>query len=442
MRHSIFGVAVMSIAVCTIAAAADPPAAGQGFTTPADAVNAQLPSWIRLSGELRVREEGFFGNRFQEGADDMYLLQRVRVGLQLRPTQWLNFFVQGQDARVSFTDRIAPAPPNQDSADIRQAYVQLGGAESQLLDLKIGRQELAFGEERLVGASNWGNIGRSFDAVRLGIHRGKYRVDAFASSVVVPRDHAFDRHIDGDNLHGLYGDIGAWIPRAKVQPYLFWRLSRTGVTEVGRRGRLNTKTVGVRWNGDLPSRVEYTMELATQMGSWAGDDTHAWAGFWRLGRQFSSVPFSPTFRVEVNHASGDSNPTDGRHETFDVLYPTAHDKYGMADQVGWKNINHIGLIAEVKARPSVMLQAKVHDWWLASARDGLYNSGGALLVRDVTGSSGKHIGEEIDFQVLWNHKTNIAIGAGMGHMFPGKFIKRTTPGHSYTFPYVQLTYRL
>ena len=44
------------------------------------------------------------------------------------------------------------------------------------------------------------------------------------------------------------------------------------------------------------------MELATQMGSWAGDDTHAWAGFWRLGRQFSSVPLSPTFRVEVNHA--------------------------------------------------------------------------------------------------------------------------------------------
>ena len=127
---------------------------------------------------------------------------------------------------------------------------------------------------------------------------------------------------------------------------------------------------------------------------------------------------------------------------FDVLYPTAHDKYGMADQVGWKNINHIGLIAEVKARPSVIFQAKVHDWWLASARDGLYNSGGALLVRDVTGSSGKHIGEEIDFQVLWNHKTNIAIGAGMGHMFPGKFVKRTTPGHSYTFPYVQLTYRL
>ena len=125
-----------------------------------------------------------------------------------------------------------------------------------------------------------------------------------------------------------------------------------------------------------------------------------------------------------------------------MLYPTAHDKYGMADQVGWKNINHIGLIAEVKARPSVIFQAKVHDWRLASARDGLYNSGGASLVRDVTGSSGKHIGEEIDFQVLWNHKTNIANRRRHGAHVSGQVCKTHNAGHSYTFPYVQLTYRL
>jgi hypothetical protein len=144
----------------------------------------------------------------------------------------------------------------------------------------------------------------------------------------------------------------------------------------------------------------------------------------------------------VNHASGDTDPKDGRHETFDVLYPTAHDKYGMADQVGWKNVNHIGLIAEVKPRPSLVLQAKAHDWWLASATDGLYNSGGSLLVRDATGSSGKHIGEELDIQLLWSASSRLAIGGGMGHMFPGSFLKHTTPGHSYTFPYVQLTYGL
>lgn len=432
----------MLLAMSLRAIAAPPPETQQHFASPSEAVNDHLPEWFKFSGELRAREEGFLGNKFQPGNDDMYLLQRIRLGFQVQPTSWLKFFVQGQDARVSFTDKIAPAPPYQDSADLRQAYVQFGGAESQLLDIRVGRQELAFGEERLVGAGNWGNVSRVFDAVRVGVHHGKYRLDAFSSSVVVPRDHQFDRHLDGDNLHGLYGDIGAWIPRSKVQPFLFWRLAPVAGAESGLREKLDTKTYGVRWNGDLPRKVEYTMEIAGQAGSTGGDTTRAWAGFWRIGKQFESVALQPHFRLEVNHASGDSNPTDGRHETFDVLYPTPHDKYGLADQVGWKNVNHIGFIAEVSPRRSLILQAKAHDWWLASARDGLYNAGGALLVRDPSGLSGKHIGEEIDFQVLWAAPGNVAIGGGIGHMFTGSFLKRTTPGSSYTFPYVQLTYRL
>jgi Alginate export len=422
--------------------AADPPEATQHLFSPAEAVNAHVPQWIRFSGELRARGEGFLGDRFQDGRDDLYLLQRVRLGVQIQPTPWLKFYAQAQDARVSFTDRIPSAPPLQDSADIRQAYVQFGGAETQLLDLRVGRQDLAFGEERLVGASNWGNIGRSFDAVRLGLHHGNYRVDAFASSVVVPRDHAFDHHVDGDNLHGLYGDIGGWIPNAKVQPYLLWRLSPSVSSETVGRGRLDHKTLGVRLAGNMPQKIEYTMELALQNGSWAGDDMKAWAGFWRIGREFGALPLRPRFRLEVNHASGDSNPTDGRHGTFDVLYPTAHDKYGMADQVGWKNINHIGLTGEVKAKPSLILQAKFHEFWLASARDGLYNAGGALIVRDATGASGTHVGHEVDVQALWTASQHLAIGGGLGHLFPGSFLQHTTPGHGYTFPYVSLTYGL
>ena len=424
-----------------LAMAADPASGVNHATSPSEIVNAHIPQWVRLSGELRAREEGFFGNHFTEGNDDMYLLQRVRLGVELRPTPWLTGFAQVQDARVSFADRVPAAPPLQDSLDLRQAYVQLGG-ESHLLNLRVGRQDLAFGEERLVGASNWGNVARSFDAIRLGMHHGKYRFDAFASSVVVPRDHDFDKHIQGDNLHGLYGQIDGWIPKATLQPFVFWRLAPSVLTERGSRGHLDSKTIGVRWAGLLPAAFEYTVEMAAQRGSWGAEDVQAWAGFWRLGREFKNVVWNPRLRLEVNHASGDENLADGRHGTFDVLYPTAHDKYGMADQVGWKNVNHVGVILEVKPRPSLVLQAKGHDWWLASEKDGLYNSGGTLLVRDPTGRSGKHIGQEIDLQAIWTPSKHIALGGGVGHMFTGSFLQNTTPGHAYTFPYVQLTYGL
>ena len=404
-----------------------------------DFVKERVPSWMHFTGEVRLREEGFLGQGFREGADDMYLLQRFRLGLQVQPAPWLKGFVQGQDARVSFTGLASPTP-HQDSADLRQAWIQFGDAATHHVEIRAGRQELAFGEERLVGASNWGNISRTFDALRVGFQSGGYRVDAFASSVVAPKDHVLDSHAPGEALAGLYGDISSWVPHAKVQPYFLWSRTRSVLGESGASGRQHTDTIGVRWAGDLPMGLLYTMELAFQTGRWAGDRTRAWAGFWRIGHEFSELPLRPGLRLEVNHASGDSDPSDGRHGTFNVLYPTAHDKYGLTDQVGWKNINHIGLIAEAKPVRDLVLQLKFHDWWLASARDGLYNAGGALLVRDPTGSAGTHVGEEVSFQALWAVSPHFQLGGGLGHLFPGGFLEHTTPGHGYTFPYVSLTY--
>jgi hypothetical protein len=414
--------------------------AGALYSAPAESViNQQLPKWIRLGGEIRYREEGFLGSGFTEGQDDMYLLQRYRLSAHVQPKSWLQFFAQGQDARVSFTGRANPAP-FRDSADIRQVWVQFGNAEKGLLNLKIGRQDLIFGEERLVGAGNWGNTARSFDAVRLSIKHNGYRVDTFASSVVVPRDHEFDRHRGGDNLHGMYAWVERWIPKASVEPAIFWRVSPRAVGELGGARRLNSFTPGIRINGTLPRGFEYTTEMWAQRGTWATDDMSSWAGLWRFGKLFENARWKPRIRLEVNHASGDSDPRDGKHGTFELLYPTPHDKYGLADQVGWKNLNHIGVIGEVRAHKSLVLQLKGHDRWLASARDGLYNAGGALLVRDPSGRSGTHIGKEVDVQAIWNPSTRVQLSGGIGHMFAGEFLKKTTPGNSYTFPYVMLTY--
>src|SRR3954451_20953324 len=39
-------------------------------------INKELPSWLRFSGEYRARFEGFSGQSYQKGNDDLYLLNR------------------------------------------------------------------------------------------------------------------------------------------------------------------------------------------------------------------------------------------------------------------------------------------------------------------------------------------------------------------------------
>ncbi len=47
--------------------------------------NAELPTWMRLGGEERVRAEGLDGIGFKP-ADNSYVLQRLRLNLDVTPS--------------------------------------------------------------------------------------------------------------------------------------------------------------------------------------------------------------------------------------------------------------------------------------------------------------------------------------------------------------------
>ena len=106
-------------------------------------------------------------------------------------------------------------------------------------------------------------------------------------------------------------------------------------------GKLDQKTAGVRWVGKLPLGLDYGMEMATQFGSLGHDHLHAWAGHWLIAKRFANIASTPRILAEYDYASGDNDARDGQRGTFDQLYPTAHLKYGLTDQVGWRNIHDV-----------------------------------------------------------------------------------------------------
>jgi hypothetical protein len=119
----------------------------------------------------------------------------------VKPTPWLKLYVQGQDSREWLSDRAdipgLLAAEGDDPFDLRQAYVEFGNAPGYPWGIKIGRQILSYGDERLIGAFDWNNIGRTFDAVKLSYKGANWNVDAFASTVVTP-------HREGYNQSDLF----------------------------------------------------------------------------------------------------------------------------------------------------------------------------------------------------------------------------------------------
>jgi len=400
--------------------------------------NELLPAWLRVRGEFRERIEGFQGSNFVDGRDDGYALSRVRLNVAVNATTHLAFQANVQDARVADKQIGPTTAPFRGPFDLRTAFADVGDAKAPVA-ARLGRQELAFGEQRLLGHLAWVNTGRSWDAARVILRTSLFQVDVFGASLVRSLPDSFDKSGNGNRLAGAYATSTRLVPKASVEPFVFWRRDVNLRSERGATGTLSQTTTGVRVAGRLPARLDYGVEMAMQRGSLAADDISAWAGHWQMRE---SLPGRGVVRLtsEYNFATGDNSATDGARQTFDQLYPTGHDKLGLADQVGWRNIHHLREGVEFTPIKATPISLNYHTWWLASTTDGLYSAGGALLARVATGAAHTHVGQEVDIQVSRALTPQIQVAAGYAHVFTGGFLKEATPGASYSHPYVMATY--
>jgi hypothetical protein len=402
-------------------------------------VNDELPEWLQLSGEYRIRAEGYTGGSYTPAKDEGYLLSRFQLNMDIR-VSWFRFFAQMQDARVLGNNDIPDAVPYQDSFDLRQAFVQLGDVDHGHLAVRAGRQELNFGDQHILGSAPWLNTPRSFDAVRASVDYGNFRLDAFSASVVNPIDGTFDHHKAGDDLHGLWGTIRHAIPGSTIEPYFLWHLGSGLTTEEGSPARRSAKTIALRFSGKPASHLDYSLNLLRQFGSVGADRISAYAMNYDAGYKWSQTSIKPRLYGGYAFASGDKNPHDGVSNTFDQIYPSNHALYGLVDLFGWRNLRDFKVGLEAAPAKKVTIRGAFHDLHLANAHDGLYNGLGNLVVRKSDGSAGTHLGQELEGSGAYGFTRYFGAEIGYGHLFPGEFIQKATKGSPYNISYLMLTY--
>jgi len=155
-------------------------------------LNTVLPAWLRVRGEFRERFEGFENLGFNSTRDDTYWLSRFRVGATVTPSKALSFQVQVQDARVGKKTVGPTGTPFRAPFDLRMAFADVGNAKGPAT-IRGGRQELAYGDQRLIGHVSWLNAARVFDGARLTLRSKNVMLDTFATSVVRTLEEDFDQ---------------------------------------------------------------------------------------------------------------------------------------------------------------------------------------------------------------------------------------------------------
>lgn len=424
--------AVLLTAICW-------PALAQGSSAPTEAL---LPEWLDLGVEARSRIEFRSNIGYESDRDDTINWTRLRLNVGVAPTSWLRLRFQGQDARVG---GVAPwrNPTNVDKFDVREAYVSLG--KSDQTQLHVGRQELAYGDDRLIGRRNWHNVDPAWDAARLVLQRGDYRFDLFSMAFVEVEDDHFDPLIEGNRVHGFYGQIGSWIPGAQVEPYALYA-SRPRVDGVQDRGPdSGAYTAGFRIAGEAADWIEYDFELTGQRGHARGTELRGWASAESLSFGSNDWPLRTRLSMVHDFASGDDSREGGRQSTFDPLHHARHKHLGMVDAVGRRNIQALTLGWDGQVHSRLRLRVNHLDFWLASRFDGLYGiNGSEAVAAPVSGAASAKIGSEWD--VILRFATpldGLSVEGGPGLFYPGGFLERQVGEFAKTkMIYLNLEYQL
>lgn len=266
------------------------------------------------SGQLRVRGEGgdrsFLGRRFEWDT-----LQRTRVGIEARVAPEIRLFVQAQDSRAWGSEGNTLA--NTRNLDLHQAYGELeregGGVRWRI---RAGRQELVYGDERIIGPVGFSNVGRSFDAVQVRMSKGRLTSDVVAARLAddtqgSPRND--DLYLSYNRFASTAGDRGG-------EAYVLHR-SNAGIFET---------TIGERLFA-THGRVQVVQELAFQTGRRAHQDI---VGFLGSGQAYVRASGRVTIGGGLDFFTGD-DPGDADLQFFDStrLFATAHKFYGRMDVV-------------------------------------------------------------------------------------------------------------
>jgi hypothetical protein len=409
---------------------------------PATQLNEQLPPWISFAVEERLRFEDYRDGGFKKNNNDSYVLNRLRVQMNLRFTPWFKVVSQVQDSRP-FLQKPPYGPPNEVRWDLKLAYAEFGDPENHWISLRVGRQLINY-NNTIIADSEWRNQGRSYDAAVANLHYSRYRLGIFAASVVVPQISGISHHQEGNNIYGLYGHIGQVLPHSTLEPFVLWRVQPSVAIETTAKvktGRQDEKAYGFRFKGVAAKGLDYSYQASIERGSDGPNSIRAWAQTLGGGYRFDHLYFHPRIFGQYDYASGDKNPNDGLHGTFDTIYPTAHDRFGITDQFGWQNIvaERGGFTIEPHRRWTVT--AQYLNFGLASATDSLYNTSGGSITRDVSGKSGTHVGGEFDVYTWFELNRHVNFGLGVGHLMPGGFLATTTKGPTYSYPYFTINFK-
>ena len=300
---------------------------------------------------------------------------------------------------------------------LHQAYFTFSNLKIPFFDydfVKVGRFELALGNQRLIAKNNWNNIGRSFEGLL-----GK---DSFLSGELLLM-HLFinetmnESHDDQNDvvIDGIY-----WtktIPLLEQNSvYDVYFLNFRNMNFLGSGNSLASyNNIGLRFNGQKDNFVlESELTLQNSSGTSSNNDVSASLFSFNLGYKPISTRFLNSVSLGLDRVSGDDSSTETA-EGFSKEFGARHKHHGFYDYTyhqkyfghGHDGLNEINAKANIDILKRTNLLVALHNFRSA--------------VKDI------YYGSEVNFIFKTKHNEEISSEIGSVFYFPDQGSEKTLP---------------
>jgi hypothetical protein len=396
--------------------------------------------YLSLGGQFRWRMDYFNNTNFGAGEqdEDGFQLYRILAHVDAHFGQAFRIFVQFNSSLESGR-RGGPRPGDVDVFDFQQAFadlmIPLGHVES--LTVRVGRQELIYGAQRLVSPNDWGNVRRTFQGIKASLAAPNDTAEFFLVQPVLIEKYELNSGDDHTGFAGIYNvtafpDI--WRDaHAKLDTYLFL-LDQSPSQTTGVTTRADTFTLGVRPHA-TPGPWDLDLEADWQFGRYDDRSICAFSIATEAGDTFVKLPTTPRAALGFDLASGSPDPA----HRFNQLFPPQYLYLGHMYLFGRENIIDLHPELTFYLPHDLTLDIAQHFFWRQNTHDAVYNLNGGV-VRAGPNSDARTIGNEFDISLNWQIQRHISGYIGYAHFFTGTFIQQTGPHSDEDFAYVSLTF--
>ena len=352
------------------------------------------------------------------------LWHRIMLHADVKVGKKVRFFTQ-----LNSTLRLFSPNPlieiDQNKLGLHQAFVDLSANKN--INIRIGRQELSYGNNRVLTFREGPNNRFAFDAAIVKWQSPRLRIDAIVASPVFQKPNIGDDENLKESILGIYA-TKTLVPQKLFMDFhtLYFRSDRIKYNlEAGNEKRIS---LGTRLFSRNPV-LNYEIEATYQTGRFNSLNINALSISYDL-KYVVSKKSKLTLGLAGNYITGDKDKNDTQLNAYNLLY--SKPSFGLAAPIGASNIININPYIQWSPLPRLQLLTGVYLLSRQSSQDGIY-SPNMIQTRPnrkevLFGTTTKKIGNQYVFEAAYSLNNQWAFYIDMAYFTAADFTKATGKG--------------